>query len=119
MRPCRNKDYLQKRWVVSPEFIPMQLPVAMLHPVRIPSGRSHSYSVGPIVIEDNFRKVEQTDAGVKNGFVPPFVIIDGQHRWYDARQRGQKMIRALVGVNAMKKINAALLQWASKKKKRG
>jgi len=114
----KNRKRLKKRWVVSPEFTPAYLPVAMLHPVRIPSGRTHSYSVGPIVIEDNFRKVEQTDAGQPNGFVPPFVIIDGQHRWADAKARGQKMIRALVGTHARAKVNAALLQWAAKKKKR-
>lgn len=104
---------LRKRWVRSDEFIPMVLPTAMLYPVRIPSGKTKSFTTGPIVIEDNFRGVEQSNAGEKNGFIPPYLIIDGQHRWLDALHAGQKTMRCLVGVDAVPKVHAELLRRAS------
>jgi hypothetical protein len=99
--------------VVSDEFQPMVLPTAMLYPVRIPSGKTKSFTVGPLIVEDNFRGVEQSDAGVKNGFIPPWLVIDGQHRWLDAINAGQKTMHCLVGVNAVPKIHAELLKWAA------
>jgi hypothetical protein len=95
----------------------MELPVEILYPVRIPSGRTKSFSTGPIVVEVNFRSVEQTDAGKPNGFVPPYVIIDGQHRWYTARAAGQETIHAVVGLLAVPLVVAELLKWASVKRK--
>lgn len=114
-------ERLRTRWVRSAEFVPMILPTAILYPVRIPSGRTESFTTGPLVVEDNFRNVEQTDAGKPNGFFPPYVIIDGQHRWLTALQSGQETMRCLVGVDAVPKVHAALLAWAGavpKKKKR-
>lgn len=108
---------LRERWVRSEEFVPMILPVDLCYPVRVPSGRTKSYSTGPIVIENNFRNVEQSDAGVKNGFIPPWLVIDGQHRWYQAKLSGQKTIRAVVGIDAVGKIHAAMLRRAAERKK--
>ena len=115
-RGKKDYDYLKNRWVRSSEFVPMELPVEILYPVRVPSGRTKSFSTGPLVVEVNFRGVEQTDAGKPNGFTPPYVIIDGQHRWYTARQSGQELIHTVVGLRAIPLVVAELLKWASTKR---
>lgn len=113
-RGKKDLEYLENRWTRSEHFVPMELPTEILHPVRIPSGRTRSHSVGPLVVEINFRNVEQTDAGEPNGFVPPYVVIDGQHRWYTAQQTGQPTIHAIVGVLAIPLVTAELLKWAQR-----
>lgn len=106
-------EHLKSRWIASDDFRPTILPVKMLHPVRIPSGRTKSFSTGPIVVELNFRNVEQTDAGEPNGFIPPYLIIDGQHRWAEAAANGQEYIHTLVGDKALPRINADLIRWTA------
>lgn len=94
----KDIDYLRGRWIRSENFVPMTLPIDQVFPVKIPSGRTESQTVGPIIVEINFRKISQIGQdGKENGFVPPTLDIDGQHRWYDAKKNGQKEIQALVG----------------------
>lgn len=108
----RDPEELKAKWVTSENFVPMTVPTEAVHPVRVPSGNSHSKTVGPIVIEDNFRNVEQKDGHNEegNGFIPATVIIDGQHRWFDAMQAKQPTIQAIVGEKAIPKINRMVLR---------
>lgn len=107
----KDVDYMESRWVWSPEFVPMLVPTAAVHPVKIASGRTRSRSVGPIVIDINHRGAKQIDANnVKTDFVPPVVIIDGQHRWNDARIDGVKYMHAIVGTLALPEIHTAMIR---------
>jgi hypothetical protein len=108
----RKPDEMQKKWVTSTKFVPMRVPIHAVHPVRVPSGRTKSHTVGPIVVEDNFRGKEQILAGDihPDGFIPPTLIIDGQHRHNDAKNAGETHINALVGEKAVPKILGAMLQ---------
>lgn len=105
---------LRDRWVRSEKFVPMVLPTDMVWPVRIPSGKTKSFTTGPIVVEDNFRGVAQVDPehGGRTDFVPPWLIIDGQHRHAAAQVAGQKTMHCLVGINAVPKIHTELLRRA-------
>ena len=60
---------------------------------------------GPIVIETNRRKVGFADDEHR---LPKVTVLDGQHRLYQARQEGQKSIRAWVGDQAMKHIGVVI-----------
>lgn len=107
----KDADYMRNRWVWSPEFVPMLVPTAAVHPVKIPSGRTRSRTVGPIVIDINHRGVKQlNEENIRTDFVPPIVIIDGQHRWNDARLDGVKYLHAIVGTLALPAIHAAMLR---------
>lgn len=109
----KTPEYLEKRWVRSPEFVPMILPVEILHPVRVPPpGESGTRSVGPIVVEINFRNVFMRENRRFTDFVPRTVIIDGQHRWNEAKLAGEKFIHAIVGTLAVPILNKSLILWA-------
>ena len=105
----KTADEMRKKWVASEKFVPMKVPVQAVHPVRVPTGRTESKTVGPIVIDDNFRGVEQLNSG-SSGFKPQTLIIDGQHRHNDAKNRGEQWMNAVVGEKAVPKVNAAMIR---------
>lgn len=109
----KSREYLMKRWVTSERFIPILVPTAILEPVRIPKpSDSISRTVGPLVVELNFKAHEQQNAdGKKRGFIPPVIIIDGQHRHDEAFNRGQDFIHAIVGEKAVPTVIAEMFRW--------
>ncbi len=113
----KDRDELKAKWVRSKYFTPMALPPDILQPVRVPRHDDHgSATKGPIIVEDNFRRVEQKEevAGKSstrpNGFIPETVVIDGQHRHEEALERGQAVIQCVVGDQAMPKILRELVR---------
>jgi hypothetical protein len=111
----KSASGMQKRWVVSQHFLPMQIPLMAVQPVRIPSGETESHTVGPIIVEANEGHRPQLDGrrnDAKTGRVPPVIVIDGQHRWEDAAQEGREWIQALVGDKALPRLNGAVLRTA-------
>ena len=55
-----------------------------------------SQSLGPIIVDRNcFLETEMPWADLG-----PVVVIEGKHRWFDAKERGDKTIMAWVGNNA-------------------
>lgn len=107
----KTRDSLKAKWITSDKFVPMTLPTDLLQPVDIPGKRDKpSRTVGPIVLEANFRGREQEHDGTYNGKVPPVFIIDGQHRHAEALAAGQPTMRCLVGVKAVSKIHAEMIR---------
>jgi hypothetical protein len=116
----KDRDELKAKWVKSKHFTPMALPPDILQPVRVPRHDDNgSATKGPIIVEDNFRRVEQKEevpgksSTRPNGFIPETVIIDGQHRHSEALERGQPVIQCIVGDEAMPKILRELVRRSS------
>lgn len=61
-----------------------------------------SRSLGPIIVDANDVLGNKSDFGM----LGPVIVIEGKHRWLDAKERGEKEIEAWVGRKAIKKLQA-------------
>lgn len=78
--------------VVSETFRLKSIPIDSIRPL----GKRHlprSQSFGPIIVEANEVIGDNTELGV----LGPNIIIEGKHRWLDAKDAGQKTMLAWVG----------------------
>lgn len=85
--------------VVSKEFRLMEIDINCVNPT---GKRYHamSRSLGPILVDAN----EAIGNETRLGYLGPAIIIEGKHRWLDAKDRGDKTILAWVGVKAIPHI---------------
>lgn len=88
--------------VISENFQLMEIPVNCVQPI---GGRylSHSYSIGPIVVDVNRDLSSELLYQNKLGSV---IVIEGKHRWLDAKHRGDRTIHAWVGDLAIKELRS-------------
>jgi len=89
------------RWMDSDKFHLLDVPLDAIdwnpgHMQKI-AGHPPARTQGPIVIDSNHRKVGYTD----DRGLPRTIVLDGQHRLQEARQRGDKTIQAWVGEKAV------------------
>lgn len=83
-------------WMDSEHFTLQDIPIESIDWTGAPEKQyGQSKTQGPIVIDSNRR-----DVGGEPGRRPKTIVLDGQHRLHEARQRGDKTIKAWVGDKA-------------------
>ena len=82
--------------VVSDTFHLREIPIDAVKPLG-DRYLFRSLSVGPIVVEANSVIGDDSELGQ----LGPVIIIEGKHRWLDAKDRGDKTIMAWVGKQAL------------------
>lgn len=86
--------------VVSDTFHLMKIPINSVRPIG-PRHITRSRSVGPIIVDVN---LEVNCELLYEQKPSPIIIIEGKHRWIDAKERGERQIQAWVGERAMKRL---------------
>ncbi len=80
--------------VVSETFHLREIPIDYVKPTGA-KYLSQSESLGPIIVDAN---------EVLDEFLGPVIVIEGKHRWFDAKERGDTKIWAWVGEKALEKL---------------
>lgn len=101
----RSAADLKNHWIVSSVFrlVPIRCGFVGVSKPK-PSDRSTSHE--PIIVETNVNKVGREVYSEEGGHgdIPELLVIDGQHRWYEAQDAGKLTMDAYVGDKALPAI---------------
>ena len=93
----KDAQDLADYWIGSDVFYLDTIPIDSVAPVTLVED-AKSMSEGPIIVDININNVGRIQSEFGTHGVPPDVIIlDGKHRWFAAKDRGDKTIDAYVG----------------------
>lgn len=90
-----SPGYMKNKWIVSEKFVLMKLPIWLVSPYKWVSPKDPSHSSGPIIVDANKRGSKLRLGSFGSSL--DVMIIDGKHRYYQARRAGKKEIEAYVG----------------------
>ena len=108
-----DASYLKDHWITSTVFQLVPIRCSFVG-VSKKKPADHSTSNDPIIVELNINQVGRevySDEG-GHGQVPDLLVIDGQHRWYEAQDDGRLTMDAYVGDVALSIIQQKWNQFA-------
>lgn len=96
-----DANYLEDLWVASDYFTLQPIYLDAVASRLAAAKESPSMTRAPIIVDYNQREVFRLeDADGTYGTPPDVIVLDGNHRWHEAKRRGNDQIMAYVGDQA-------------------
>jgi hypothetical protein len=89
--------YLSNKWVSSESFELRTIDINSVDVIVDVAENQLTRSIGPIIVDYNKNRIPYKFSKCNN--ISDIIILDGKHRWTEAKNRGERTIQAYIGNN--------------------